>query len=260
MIVLMNSSKTLDFDPTVKISKHTIPQFLKDSEILVEKLRKFSESSFSKLMGVGEKLSKLNVARYANWQTAATPASARQALLAFKGDIYSGIETANYDTKDFDFAQKHVRILSGLYGILRPLDLIQPYRLEMNTKLPTDSGKNLYSFWGDRITASLKVLLKQEKSGVIVNLCSAEYFKAIKSNDLEANVITPIFKEFRDGTYRFVTIYGKKARGLMCNYIILNKLKRVEDLKFFDSEGYQYNKKNSSDCQWLFTRGETDPD
>lgn len=260
MIVLLNSSKTLDFDPTVGISKHTIPEFLKESALLVEKLRKLSASEISKLMGVSKKLAKLNVARYADWQTAATPANAKQALFAFKGDIYSGIETENYKSRDFDFAQKHVRILSGLYGILRPLSLIQPYRLEMAAKLPTTEGRNLYSFWGNRITASLKALLKQEKSGVIVNLCSAEYFRAVQSNDLEATIITPAFKEFRHGTYRFVTIYGKKARGLMCNYIIQNKLVRIEDLKSFDSEGYQYNKKISSDHEWLFTRGEAAPD
>ena len=204
--------------------------------------------------GVSEKLAKLNVARYANWQTAAAPANAKQALLAFKGDIYSGIENANYDTKDFDFAQKHVRILSGLYGILRPLDLIQPYRLEMNTKLPTDKGKNLYSFWGNRITDSLKALLKKEKSGVVVNLCSAEYFKVITSEALKARVITPAFKEFRDGSYRFITIYAKKARGYMCNYIIRNHLNRIDDLKLFNAKGYQHNKMISSKDEWVFTR------
>jgi len=259
MIALLNSSKTLDFDPTVGISKHTIPEFLKESELLVEQLRKLSAPEFSKLMGVSEKLAELNVARYANWQTAATPANAKQALLAFKGDIYAGIGAENYKSSDFNFAQQHVRILSGLYGILRPLDLIQPYRLEMAAKLPTAEGKNLYSFWGNRITASLKALLKQEKSGVIVNLCSAEYFKAIHADELEATVITPSFKEFRDGIYRFVTIYAKKARGLMCNYIIQNKLERIEDLKSFDSEGYQYNQKISSDHEWLFTRGDSKP-
>jgi len=254
MIVLLNSSKTLDFDATVAISKHTVPEFLEESALLVEQLRTLSAPAFSKLMGVSEKLAELNVARYANWQTAAAPANAKPALLAFKGDIYSGIESAAYADKDFDFAQQHVRILSGLYGILRPLDLIQPYRLEMAAKLPTAEGKNLYSFWGNRITASLKALLRQEQSGVMVNLCSGEYFKAIQADELEATVITPAFREFRDGTYRFVTIYAKKARGLMCNYIIQNKLERIEDLKSFDSEGYQYNQKISSDREWLFTR------
>jgi cytoplasmic iron level regulating protein YaaA (DUF328/UPF0246 family) len=261
MIVLMNSSKTLDFDPapTGSTLTPTIPEFIKDAEILVKELRRLSESELSELMGISDKLAKLNVARYANWQTGTAPANAKQALLAFQGDIYTGIETERYDTKDFAFAQQHVRILSGLYGILRPLDLIQPYRLEMATKLPTDRGKNLYSFWGNRITDSLRAMLEQEKSGVIVNLCSVEYLSAIQNDALEASVVTPVFKEFKDGSYRFVTIYAKKARGLMCNYIIQNKLDRIADLKSFDSEGYQYNKKISLDREWVFTRGESKP-
>ena len=258
MIVLMNSSKTLDFSPPVGISRHTVPEFLKDAALLVEQLRKLSAPKLSELMGISDKLAKLNVTRYANWQTAAAPAGAKQAILAFKGDIYSGIETANYDIKDFDFAQQHVRILSGLYGMLRPLDLIQPYRLEMDTKLPAAGGKNLYSFWGNRITESLKALLKEEKSGVVVNLCSAEYLRVIKSESLEARVITPAFKEFRSGSYRFITIYAKKARGFMCNYIIRRHLNCVEDLKTFDVGDYQYNKKISSAHEWVFTRSESD--
>ena len=169
------------------------------------------------------------------------------------------MDVENYQVKDFEFAQKHMRILSGLYGILRPLDLIQPYRLEMATKLVTAKGKNMYQFWGNKINESVRVLLKREKSGVLVNLCSAEYFKAIKSDLLDTTVITPVFKEFKDGSYRFVTIYAKKARGLMCNYIIRNHLKRIEDLKLFNLAGYQFNAKISSDDDWVFTRGESNP-
>jgi cytoplasmic iron level regulating protein YaaA (DUF328/UPF0246 family) len=253
MIILMNSSKTLDFQKS-HISRHTIPEFLKDSEILVRKLRKLSESAFSKLMGVSEKLTKLNVERYANWQTPFTASNAKQALLAFKGDIYAGMETEHYTSRDLEYAQNHLRILSGLHGILRPLDLIQPYRLEMATKLSTVRGINLYSFWGTQISESLKVLLKQEGSGLLVNLCSAEYFKAIKPQLQDTTVITPVFKEFRNGSYRIVAIYAKKARGFMGNYIIRNHLKRVEDIKSFNLEGYQFNKTMSSDFEWIFTR------
>jgi cytoplasmic iron level regulating protein YaaA (DUF328/UPF0246 family) len=146
--------------------------------------------------------------------------------------------------------------MSGLYGILRPLDLIEPYRLEMATKLATDSGSNLYQFWGTKINEAVRKLLKREKSGVLVNLCSAEYFKAIKSDLLNTNVITPGFKEFRDGSYRFVTLYAKKARGMMCNYIIQNRIKNPEKLKRFNVAGYQFNQKISSDNDWVFTRGE----
>jgi len=260
MIILMNSSKTLDFDQPDRASKHTSPEFIKDAEMLVKELRRLSDSEFSKLMGVSDKLAKLNVARYAGWQASEKGTDAKQALLAFKGDIYCGLHTANYNAKDFEFAQKQVRILSGLYGILRPLDLIQPYRLEMATKLSTKRGKNLYQFWETKINESLKALLKQEKSGIIVNLCSAEYFKAIKPDLLDATVITPVFKEFRNGAYRFITIYAKKARGLMGNFIIRNHLKKVEDLKSFNVDAYRFNPKISSAHEWIFVRGESEID
>ena len=260
MIILMNSSKTLDFDQPDRASKHTSPEFIKDAEMLVKELRRLSDSEFSKLMGVSDKLAKLNVARYAGWQSSEKGTGAKQALLAFKGDIYCGLDTANYHTKDFEFAQKHVRILSGLYGILRPLDLIQPYRLEMATKLSTNRGKNLYQFWETKINESVKALLKQEKSGVIVNLCSAEYFKAVKPDLLDATVITPVFKEFRNGAYRFITIYAKKARGLMGNFIIRNHLKKLENLKSFNVDAYRFNPTISSAQEWIFVRGEPDQD
>jgi cytoplasmic iron level regulating protein YaaA (DUF328/UPF0246 family) len=256
MIILMNSSKTLDFQQKARISKHTIPELKKDADKLVKELRKLSTADFSNLLKTSDKLTKLNVERYANWQTQANVSNAKQALLAFRGDIYSGMGVDHYRMKDFNFAQKHMRILSGLYGVLRPLDLIQPYRLEMAAKLATTRGKDLYAFWGTKINEILRELLKQEKSDTLVNLCSMEYFKAIKSNLLEVKVITPAFKEFRDGTYRFITLYAKKARGMMCNYIIQNHLREVNDLKSFDVEGYQYNQKISSDNEWVFTRGE----
>ena len=178
MIILMNSSKTLDFQQKARISKHTFPELEKDADQLVKELRKLSTADFSKLLKTSEKLTKLNVERYANWQTQAKKSNAKQALLAFRGDIYSGMDVDDYKIKDFNFAQKHVRILSGLYGILRPLDLIQPYRLEMATKLATTRGKNMYDFWGTKINEILKALLKQEKSGTLVNLCSHGIFQS----------------------------------------------------------------------------------
>ena len=256
MIILMNSSKTLDFQQKASISKYTFPELQKDADHLVKKLRKLSTSDFSKLLKTSEKLTQLNVERYANWQTQANVSNAKQALLAFRGDIYSGMGVDHYKMKDINFAQKHMRILSGLYGVLRPLDLIQPYRLEMATKLATTRGKDLYAFWGTKINEILMELLKQEKSDTLVNLCSMEYFKAIKSKLLEVKVITPAFKEFRDGTYRFITLYAKKARGLMCNFIIQNHLNRIEELKRFDAAGYKFNESISSDNEWVFTRGE----
>jgi len=255
MIILMNSSKTLYFQQKARIAKHSIPEYMKDAAILVQKLRKLSESEFSTLMKASEKLTKLNIERYANWQTDLKGPFAKQALLAFKGDIYSGMAVENYKIKDLEFAQKHMRILSGLYGILRPLDLIQPYRLEMAAKLATTRGKNLYQFWGTKLNKSVSALLKQEKSAMLINLCSLEYFKAIKSDLLDVKVITPAFKEFRDGSYRFITLYAKKARGMMCNYIIQNHLTDVDAIKLFNVDGYQFNGKISSDTEWVFTRG-----
>ena len=253
MIILMNSSKTLDFQHKARISKQTSPELEKDAALLVKQLKKLSAAEFSKLLKTSEKLTELNIQRYANWQTKAKKSNAKQALLAFRGDIYSGMDVDDYKIKEFNFAQKHVRILSGLYGVLRPLDLIQPYRMEMATKLATTRGKNIYDYWGTRINEILKALLKQEKSGVLVNLCSQEYFKAVKSDLMDVKVITPAFKEFKGGSYRFVTIYAKKARGLMCNYIIRNHLDRLEDLKSFNVAGYKFNQNISSDTEWVFT-------
>jgi cytoplasmic iron level regulating protein YaaA (DUF328/UPF0246 family) len=256
MIILMNSSKTLNFERPAHISKHTIPEFLDDSQLLVARLQKLSVSDFSRLMGVSEKLAVLNVKRYQNWLTSPVGSDAKQALLAFRGDIYAAVDADRYKIKDFDFAQKHLRILSGLYGILRPLDLIQPYRLEMAAKLKTDRGKDLYRFWGTRITASLNEMLKREKSGILINLASAEYFKAANPKLLRADVITPVFKEYKDPSYRVVAIYAKKARGLMSDYIIQNRITRVEDLQAFDSDGYRFAPRSSSQSDWVFTRGD----
>jgi cytoplasmic iron level regulating protein YaaA (DUF328/UPF0246 family) len=256
MIILMNSSKTLNFERPAHISKHTIPEFSDDSQRLVARLQKLPVSDFSRLMGVSEKLAVLNVKRYQNWSASPEGSDAKQALLAFKGDIYAAMDANRYKIKDFDFAQKHLRILSGLYGILRPLDLIQPYRLEMAAKLKTDRGPDLYRFWGHRINTALNELLKHEKSGVVINLASMEYFKSVKSNLLKAEVITPVFKEYKDPNYRVVAIYAKKARGLMCDYIIQNRITHVKDLQAFQSDGYRFAPRLSSPSDWVFTRGD----
>ena len=256
MIILLNSSKTLNFEQSTHISKYTIPEFSEDCELLVSELRKLSVSDFAELMSVSENLATLNVQRYKNWRTSPGGSNAKQALLAFKGDIYAAMDVDRYGIQAFSFAQKHLRILSGLYGILRPLDLIQPYRLEMATKLATDRGKDLYRFWGARINASLNEMLKREKSGVLVNLASAEYFKAAKPKVLKAAVITPVFKEYKDPSYRVVAIYAKKARGLMCDFIIQNRITRVEDLKAFNSDGYRFAPALSSQKDWVYTHGD----
>ncbi len=254
MIILLNSCKTLDFDRPAHITKHTLAEFSSESDYLVRRLRKYSPAKFAEMMECSEKLARLNVDRYQSWQFSPDLTGAKQALLAFTGDIYSVMTVNRYKLPDFNFAQKHLRILSGLYGILRPLDLIQPYRLEMKTKLGTARGKDLYQFWGRRINRSLQEALKIEKSGIVINLASLEYFKAVKAGQLEATVITPVFKEQRGSSFRVVAIYAKKARGSMCDYIIRNRLTRAEDLKGFNLDGYGFNQKLSSATEWMFTR------
>lgn len=256
MIILMNSSKTMNFEQPAPISNHTAPEFLEDCEFLVAELRKLTVSGFAGMMGVSEKLAALNVQRYKNWRRSPGYSEAKQALLAFKGDIYAAMDVDRYNIKTFDFAQKHLRILSGLYGVLRPLDLIQPYRLEMATKFSTDRGINLYRFWGKRITRSLNEMIKREKSGVLINLASAEYFKAANPKELKTDIVTPVFKEYKKPAYRVIAVYAKRARGLMSNFILQNRITRAEDLQSFDLDGYCYAPGQSSGGEWVFTRGD----
>ncbi|MGD9350494.1 MAG: peroxide stress protein YaaA [Desulfobacterales bacterium] len=250
----MNSSKTMDMQLPARISKHSMPEFSAESNILVKALRKLSLSELAKLMGMSQKLAVLNAERYRNWQVRPGPAHSKQALLAFKGDVFDAMDVESYTLKAFNYAQQHLRILSGLYAILKPLDLIQPYRLEMATKLSAGSSKNLYEFWGDKIHQSLNNLLQSEKSGILVNLASLEYFKAAKADRFEATVITPVFKEQQNSSYRVVAIYAKKARGRMCDFIIRNQIQQPEDLKSFTLDGYRFRARLSTDTQWVFGR------
>ncbi|MBW2437857.1 MAG: peroxide stress protein YaaA [Deltaproteobacteria bacterium] len=254
MIVVMNSSKTLDMQLPARTSEHSSPEFSAECASLVKALRKLSAAELASLMKISEKLAVLNVARYRKWKMRPGSSDAKQALLAFKGDVFEAMNIDTYTVEAFDFAQRHLRILSGLYGILRPLDLIQPYRLEMATQLSTRSAKNLYEFWGDKIHHSLNALKKKKKSGVLINLASQEYFKTVKANRLSATVITPVFKEQQDSTYRVVAIYAKKARGRMCDFMIRRRLKQPPDLKSFNLDGYRFRAKLSTDTQWVFVR------
>ncbi|MGD2097875.1 MAG: peroxide stress protein YaaA [Desulfobacterales bacterium] len=254
MIILLNSSKTLDMQLPARLSKHSMPEFSAECAILVKALRKLSVSELATLMGISEKLAVLNVERYRDWQTRPGPANAKQALLAFKGDVFEAMDIESYAAKDFDFAQQHLRILSGLYAVLRPLDLIQPYRLEMATRLSADGSQNLYDFWADKILDSLGDLLRREKSGTLVNLASLEYFKAVGADRLKATVITPVFKEQRGSSYRVVAIYAKRARGRICDFIIRNRIRQPEKVKSFDSDGYRFRADMSTDTQWVFVR------
>ncbi|WP_347329913.1 peroxide stress protein YaaA [Marinimicrobium locisalis] len=254
MLMLISPAKTLDFETAPVTDKATQPDFLDESRELISTLRDLAPQDVSELMGISDKLGQLNYDRYQQWHTPFTPDNAKQAALAFKGDVYTGLDAERFKAGDFTFAQKHLRILSGLYGLLRPLDLIQPYRLEMGTRLKNQRGANLYNFWGERLTAAINEQLNTLKQPAVVNLASNEYFKAVQPKALAAPVITPVFKDWKNGQYKIISFYAKKARGLMAAYAIENRIKNAEGLKAFDREGYRFNSELSSDKQWVFTR------
>lgn len=255
MVIVISPAKSLDFEKTPCTDQFTQSDFLEHSEELMENLRTKSTEDLSKLMSISAKLADLNYDRNQNWKRPFQPDNAKQAVLAFKGDVYVGLDAETYTQADFDYAQQHLRILSGLYGLLRPLDLIQPYRLEMGTKLQNKRGKNLYQFWDDRLTNSLNELLATQDEKVLINLASNEYFKAVQKKKLNATIITPIFKDFKNGQYKVISFLAKKARGWMSSYIIKNKLESVEAIKGFDVEGYAFKEDLSSETEWVFTRG-----
>ncbi|MEM7699891.1 MAG: peroxide stress protein YaaA, partial [Verrucomicrobiota bacterium] len=232
----------------------TQPQFLDRAEELVGVLRKKTRPQLRELMSISEGLADLNFQRYREFSVPFTQDNARAALLAFKGDVYTDFSLADYGREDFQFAQKHLRILSGLYGVLRPLDLIQPYRLEMGTDLKTALGRNLYTFWGDNLSKSLNRSFKASGSVVLINLASKEYFSAIDQSALKGEIITPSFKDLRKGTYRVLSFFAKKARGAMCDFMIREQIEDPEGLKAFSGGGYRFNAKLSEGNQWIFTR------
>ena len=254
MLIVISPAKTLDYETPTTSKSATKPVFLQDSEALVQQLRGMSADRIGKLMHISPKLAKLNATRYQDWQLPFTRSNARQAVMAFKGDVYAGLDAVTLDQDDLAFAQQHLRILSGLYGVLRPLDLMQAYRLEMGTGLKTSRGADLYAFWGEKITNQLNKDLKKDGSGILINLASNEYFKSIHGGELKARIITPEFKEKKNGQYRFFSFYGKQARGLMSRYIIKNRLTDPEDMKSFNLEGYKFNKSLSAEDSWVFTR------
>jgi cytoplasmic iron level regulating protein YaaA (DUF328/UPF0246 family) len=254
MLVVVSPAKTLDFETPSTTKTYTMPDHLDDSEELINRLRRFSSLDIAELMKVSKKIADLNFERYETWQKDFTPDNAKQAALAFKGDVYTGLNAETFREKDFKFAQKHLRILSGLYGLLRPLDLMQAYRLEMGTRLQTDRGRNLYEFWGSTITDALNKQLNKINSNYLINLASTEYFKSIRSEQLNAEIITPEFREYKAGDYKMIGIYAKKARGMLSRYIIENQLSDPDDIRSFSSDGYKYNKSQSKGNKWVFTR------
>ncbi|MGY6744660.1 MAG: peroxide stress protein YaaA [Cecembia sp.] len=249
MITLISPAKTLDLSST-DVSIQTQPAFVSQTMELVAIMKQKSTDDIMRLMGVSEKLAQLNEERYKNFKKSFGPENAKQALLAFKGDVYTKIDVDNYSPEDFEFAQTHLRILSGLYGLLKPMDLIQPYRLEMGIRLENKKGKNLYEFWGQRIA---KAINEVAKGSPIINLASQEYFKAVDTSVLYSEVISPVFKEYRNGKYQIIGLFAKQARGMMTDFIIKNRINDPESLKVFNEDGYEFKEK-SENGKLLFVR------
>lgn len=250
MLILISPAKTLDYS-TANFKENTQPEFQSDIQSLIGVLKKKSATDISTLMHVSENLAVLNEERFKNFQKEFTPENSKQALLAFKGDVYTKIEVENYSKEDFDFAQDHLRILSGLYGLLKPLDLIQPYRLEMGTRLETKKGKNLYEYWDKKIAKAINEAAGEK---TIVNLASQEYFKAVDLKTLKSKVITIHFKEFKNNSYQVIGLFAKLARGMMSNFAIRNKVVDPEFLKSFNQEGYEFSAPMSTPEDWVFVR------
>jgi len=254
MLLVISPAKNLDYETAPHTADYSQPDFLEESALLIDELQDLAPHDVSSLMSISDKLGVLNYDRFQEWQPPFTPSNAKQAALAFNGDVYTGLEATSFNKADLKFAQAHLRILSGLYGLLRPLDLMQAYRLEMGTKFANQRGKNLYEFWGTQITEALNTQLGSLNSDVVVNLASNEYFKSVKPKVLNAEIITPVFKDWKGDKYKIISFYAKKARGLMCHYAIKNKVTEAEQLKQFDLAGYAYNEDMSSAKEWVFTR------
>ncbi len=254
MLILLSPAKSLDYDTSAHTKKHTLPQFTDESAALIEVLRPYSPAELASLMDISDALSALNVARYAAWTPKFTAANSKQAVLAFNGDVYEGLDANSLREADLDWAQEHVGILSGLYGILRPLDRMQPYRLEMGTKLATARGKDLYAWWGDRLAEYLNQRLAQQGDDLIVNLASQEYFKSVKRKALKARVVECVFEDWKNGQWKIISFHAKRARGLMARHAIQHRAKTVKALLSFDAEGYAHDAVASEPDRLVFRR------
>ncbi|WP_249978087.1 peroxide stress protein YaaA [Vreelandella olivaria] len=258
MLSVISPAKTLDFETPSTTDQVTQPDFLDQSAPLVEILRGYSPQQLSDLMGISDKLAGLNAARFADWHPPFSLNNAKPAVQAFQGDVYTGLEADTFSEADNQFAQQHLRILSGLYGLLRPLDLIQAYRLEMGTKLANQAGNDLYAYWKPTLTNALNQAIADSGSKVLVNLASNEYFKAIDAKKLNAQVITPVFKDEKNGAFKIISFYAKKARGLMSAWIIKQKINEPDQLKAFDVAGYRFDAAASQGDTLVFIRKESD--
>ena len=254
MLAIISPAKTLDYESKLATKKFTQPDFISDSSELIEKLKNIDPPQLSSLMGISDKLAELNHRRYLEWAPSFDKDNARPAALAFKGDVYIGLDAPTLSERDHSWAQKHVRILSGLHGLLRPLDRIRPYRLEMGTRLSTARGENLYQFWGSKVTTALNQAIAEQKQKVLINLASNEYFKVLDPSAIDARLITIHFRDWKNGQYKFLSFFAKKARGLMARYMIDKRISSLKGLREFDYEGYRFNNAMSSGDDWVFTR------
>jgi hypothetical protein len=255
MLIVISPSKTLDFTKPIDIQEYTHPEFVKEASVLIKPLRKLSVDQLIELMGISPKLAQLNQERFFLWRPEFSTDTTRQALFAFRGEVYLGLDADSLLPSEVDAAQKHLRILSGLYGVLRPLDLMRPYRLEMGTPIEIGKCRNLYEFWQKKITTKIRKELDNSGSNLLINLASVEYFKSIDPKKLKADIVTPEFKEGKNGTYQMVSFFAKKARGMMTRFILQNGITSENELHAFDSEGYCYNNNLSKPGRPMFTRG-----
>ena len=256
MLIVLSPAKSLDYKTPVKVKAPTLPEFVSESAKLIADLKKLAPQDIAKLMGLSDQLAVLNVGRYRDWSKKFTDSNSKPAIYAFDGDVYDGFDVKTLNAKAVDFAQDHIRILSGLYGALRPLDLMQAYRLEMGTAFKNARGKDLYAFWGSRVTDSLKKILEKEKKPVLLNLASEEYFKVLQAKDLDCPVIAPVFQDAKDGKYKIISFYAKRARGLMARYVVENRISDPADLKGFNLDGYRYCAAESTAVKPVFRRAE----
>lgn len=256
MLFVVSPAKNLDYETPAPTDIYTQPSMLDQAQLLVERCRELSPQQLGSLMKISDKLAGLNAARFSEWKRPFTQENAKQAVFAFNGDVYTGLDAQNLPTEDLQYGQNHMRILSGLYGVLKPLDLMQPYRLEMGSKLDNERGKDLYEFWGDRITEALNADLAELQSKTLVNLASNEYFKAVEKKGLKADIVTPVFKDTKNGQLKVISFYAKKARGMMARFILTQKPASIDELKKFDEAGYQYDDDMSSANELVFCRAE----
>lgn len=254
MLMLLSPAKSLDYETPPAVIRHTLPQFIEESAALIDVIKPYTPAQIASLMDLSDTLSQLNVARYGAWSPKFSTKNSKQAVLAFNGDVYEGLQANSLNAEQLDWAQSHLAILSGLYGLLRPLDWMQPYRLEMGTKLANPRGKDLYAWWGDTLAEHLNAQLKKQGDDLIVNLASQEYFKAVKRKALKARVIECVFEDHKAGVYKIISFHAKRARGLMARHIIVNQITREADLPSFDAEGYAFDAKVSEPQRLVFRR------